>query len=232
VNLKSRVQGRLATHALYAVGLLMPWSLRRRWLIMWFDYEIHPSSWIGRAWVMPKRLVLGEGAYIGHMTVCRSLDLVELGAHARIGKWNWITGTPADNSLFYQKVSPRHAQLVLGQHAVLTHRHYVDCAESVTIGAYATVAGVRSQLWTHGVDIEESQQSARPIQIGAYTMIGTGSTLLPGATVPERSVLGAGSVVTGPLTEPLYFYAGIPAKPIRKLSAESKYFERTHWRIT
>jgi len=231
VNSKRHVQNRLAAAALYALGFLMPWSLRRRWLSIWFGYELHPSSWIGYAWVMPERLVLGMEARIGHMNVCRRLDLVELGPYARMGQWNWITGTSADDPQFYQHVSQRRSQLVMGQHSALTSRHYVDCAESVTIGAYATVAGIRTQFFTHSLDIEQSQQSARPIEIGAYTMIGTGSTLLPGASLPDRAVLGAGSVVTGPLTEPLYLYAGVPAKPIRKLPATLKYFERTHGRI-
>jgi acetyltransferase-like isoleucine patch superfamily enzyme len=119
----------------------------------------------------------------------------------------------------------------MGPHSAITSRHYIDCVESVTIGAYATVAGIRSQFFTHSLDIEKSQQSAQPITIGAYTMIGTGSTLLPGTSVPDCAVLGAGSVVTGRLTESLYLYAGVPAKPIRQLPADLKYFTRTDGHI-
>jgi acetyltransferase-like isoleucine patch superfamily enzyme len=119
----------------------------------------------------------------------------------------------------------------MGPHSAITSRHYIDCVESVTIGAYATVAGMRSQFFTHSLDLEQSRQSAKPITIGDYTMIGTGSILLPGACVPDRAVLGAGSVVTGALTQPLHLYAGVPAKPIRKLSPSLKYFNRTHGHI-
>lgn len=231
MNSRRRVRHRLAASLLYAAGFLLSWRLRRRWLSFWFGYEIHPLSRIGYAWVMPERLVLGMGARIGHMTVCRRLDLVELGQYARMGQWNWITGTSADDPQFYRHMSQRRSQLVMGEHSALTSRHYVDCAESVTIGAYAVIAGIRSQFFTHSLDIEQSRQSAKPIEIGAYTMIGTGSILLPGASVPDRAVLGAGSVVTGPLTESLYLYAGVPAKPIRKLSPALEYFNRTHGRI-
>ena len=231
VNSRRRVQHQLVAVLLYTVSFLLPWAVRRRWLRMWFGYDLHPSSRIGYSLIMPERLILGEGAHIGHLTVCRRLDLVELGPYATIGQWNWITGTSADDPQYYQHMSERRAQLVMGPHSAITSRHYIDCVESVTIGAYATVAGMRSQFFTHSLDLEQSQQSAKPIDIGAYTMIGTGSILLPGASVPDRSVIGAGSVVTGPLTESEYLYAGVPAKPIRKLSPDLKYFDRTQGHI-
>lgn len=228
---RRRVRNRHAATLLYAVSLLLPWSLRRRWLSVWFGYDIHPSSWIGYAWVMPDRLVLGTGARIGHMTVCRRLDLVELDSDARIGQWNWITGTSAEDPEFYQHLPNRRSELVLGQHSAITSRHYIDCADSVTIGDYATIAGIRSQILTHGLDIELSQQSAKPIRIGAYTMIGSGCIILSGTSVPDRAVVGAGSVVTRPLPDSLVLYAGTPAKPVRKLPPDAKYFGRTQGRI-
>jgi serine acetyltransferase len=227
VNPRRRVQHQLAAILLYAASFLLPWHLRRRWLAMWFGYDIHPSSRIGYSLVMPGHLVLAEGARIGHMTVCRRLDLVELGAYAFVGQFNWITGEPTDGPNFYQHIPNRRAQFIMGPHSALTSRHYVDCTNSITIGAFATVAGIRSQFFSHGIDVEQSQQSATPITIGAYTMIGTGSTFLAGASVPDHTVVGARSVVTRALTEPYFLYAGIPAKPIRKLSPDLKYFART-----
>ena len=231
VKPRRRIQYQPAAILLYFVSFLLPWHLRRRWLAMWFGYDIHPTSRIGYSLVLPAHLVLAEGSRIGHMTVCRRLDLIELGPYSIIGQWNWITGTPEGDQQYYQQISDRRAQLVMGPHSAITSRHYIDCVESVTIGTYATVAGMRSQFFTHSLDLEQSRQSAKPITIGAYTMIGTGSILLPGASVPDRAVLGAGSVVTGALTEPLHLYAGVPAKPIRKLSPTLKYFSRTHGHI-
>jgi acetyltransferase-like isoleucine patch superfamily enzyme len=228
---RRRVRHKLASAILYALGFLLPWSLRRRWLAMWFGYDLHPLSRIGYSWVMPGQLVLGEGARIGHVTMCRRLDLIELGPYAIIGQFNWITGTSTEDPYYYQNMVNRQAQLVMGPHSALTSRHYIDCASSITIGAYATVAGMRSQFFTHSINIEQSQQSAQPIVIGAYTMIGTKSTFLPGASVPDRAVVGAGSVVTGPLAESLYLYAGVPARPIRKLSADLNYFHRREGHI-
>lgn len=231
MNSSRRVQSQLVASILYVIAFSLPWFLRYRWLNMWLGYDIHPTSRIGYSWVMPGHLILGPGARIGHMTVCRRLDLIEMGPCAIIGQFNWITGTSTGDSDYYQHMAHREAKLVMGPHSALTSRHYVDCAHSVTIGAYATVAGMRSQFFTHSIDIENSQQSAQPIKIGDYTMIGTGSTLLPGASVPDRAVVGAGSVVTGPLTESLYLYAGVPARPIRKLSADLKYFDRAEGHI-
>ena len=49
--------------------VLLPWFLRRRVLVKCFGYEIHPSARIGLSFVFPKRLVLREGAVIGHLCV-------------------------------------------------------------------------------------------------------------------------------------------------------------------
>ncbi len=36
-----------------------------------------------------------EGSRIGHLTLCKNIDLLHLGAHAIVGQLNWITGFPA-----------------------------------------------------------------------------------------------------------------------------------------
>jgi len=55
-----------------------------------------------------------------------------------------------------------------------------------------------------------------PVVISRYAFIGVNSTILPGVTIGEGAVIGAGSVVNrdvGPYT----LFAGNPAKLIRKL---------------
>ena len=52
------------------------------------------------------------------------------------------------------------------------------------------------------------------IVVQRYASIGTGAIVLPGLTIAEGSVLGAGAVLTKN-TEPWTIYVGSPAKPIR-----------------
>jgi acetyltransferase-like isoleucine patch superfamily enzyme len=48
--------------------------------------------------------------------------------------------------------------------------------------------------------------------------IGGNSSILMGAHVPHSSIVGAGSVCTGPLTQPHSLYAGAPARYIKSIA--------------
>lgn len=61
--------------------------------------------------------------------------------------------------------------------------------------------------------------TCRPVHICRRVWIGAGATILPGVTVGENSVVGAGSVVTHDV-EPNTIVAGNPARLIRRLSDE------------
>ena len=222
---RRRVSSGAFAKCLYALSFALPWVLQRTWLRLIFGYYIHPTSRIGYLWIMPDRLIMGPESTIGHLTVCKNVDLLELDNCAAIGKGNWITGTR--DSRYFQRYTHRCGQLLMGSHSAITHRHHLDCTDSISIGPYTTVAGSHSELWTHGIDVERSEQSARPITIGAYVLVGTRSILLGGAVVPSKSIIAAGSVVTGSLAESFCVYAGVPARPVRKIRENSKYFERT-----
>lgn len=63
-------------------------------------------------------------------------------------------------------------------------------------------------------------QPEKPVVIGAGSWLGTGTVVLPGATIGKHVAVGANSVVTGQL--PDYSVAvGAPAKVIRRYTPES-----------
>lgn len=66
------------------------------------------------------------------------------------------------------------------------------------------------------VDPWQRRYANAPIRIGDAAWIGAGAIILPGVTVGERSVVGAGSVVTHDVP-PLSVVAGNPARVIRKI---------------
>ena len=127
---------------LMAVSLLLPWALRRWWLGKFFGYEIHPTARIGRSWVMPGRLVMEAGARIGSGTVCKGLELVEMGEGAHLGNLNWVTGLPRGGSRYFLHQPERRPELRMGRQASVTNRHLIDCTGAVSIGAFATPGGV------------------------------------------------------------------------------------------
>ena len=209
------------------LSLLLPWGLRRSLLEKHFGYSIHPSSRIGLAWIFPRRLVMEEGSRIGHLTLCKNIDLLHVGAHAIIGQLNWITGFPSGPSRHFTHQPDRRPELIVERHAGISSRHLIDCTARIRIGAFATIGGFRSQLLTHSIDFAAGRQTAEPIDIGEYCFTGTNSVVLGGSILPHHSVLGAQSLLNKKWDEPYRLYAGVPAKPVKELSPEMEYFCRT-----
>ena len=105
-------------------------------------------------------------------------------------------------------------------------QHIIDCTDRVDIGAFTTIAGYHSQLITHGINVVDGRQDCKPIRIGAYCLVGTRVTVLGGAALPDRSVLGAGSVLNKAHAEEYAVYAGQPAVRVKALDPEAAYFRR------
>jgi acetyltransferase-like isoleucine patch superfamily enzyme len=207
--------------------LLLPWRLRRWILGVAFGYKLHPHSRIGFAWIFPKQLVMDAHSQIGHLTVCKGLELLELGPYASIGRANWITGLPVGSSKHFVQQDGRRPQLVIGEHAAITNRHLIDCTDTVSIGDFSTFAGFRSQILTHSIDIEACCQTSAPVSIGRYCFVGTDCVVLGGSLLPDNSVLGAKSLLNKQYHEEYWLYAGVPAKPVKQLASDLAYFSRS-----
>lgn len=213
---------------LLALGVvLLPWKLKRWMLRRFWGYRIADGARIGLSYVFPAELVMHEGAYIDHFTVAIHLDRIECGAHSYIGRSNWITGHPLRGEHFRHRAQ-RDPSFFLGEHAAVTKQHIIDCTDRIEVGAFSTVAGYGSQFITHGIDVMESRQDCKPIRIGAYCLVGTRVTVLGGAMLPDRSILGAGSLLNKAYTEEYVVYAGQPAKKVKNLDPEGAYFHREH----
>lgn len=204
-----------------------PWRLRRWLLCRIYRYQIHPTARIGAAWVFPTSLTLGENTAIGSLTVIKNLDNVVLSPFATIGRLNWISAHPKCDRTHYADQPDRDSSLYVGTHAAITHRHLIDCTDRVSIGEYSIVAGYRSQILTHGIDIAEGRQACKGVAIGPYCFVGTGAILLAGSVLPPHAVLAAGAVLTRPHSDSHTIYAGVPARPIAKIPPTARYFHRT-----
>lgn len=90
----------------------------------------------------------------------------------------------------------------------------------VTIGNN-TMFGPFVQIYaaTHPLDWEERSSGlelGKAIHIGSYVWVGGGAVICPGVTIGDRSVIGAGSVVTRDIPSDV-FAAGNPCKVIKRL---------------
>jgi maltose O-acetyltransferase len=96
---------------------------------------------------------------------------------------------------------------------------FLDCA-AISIGD-RVLLGPAVQLYaaTHPVDADARRQGlerALPITIGDDVWIGGAAVLLPGVTIGDRAVIGAGSVVAEDVPADLVA-VGNPCRPIRRL---------------
>jgi len=95
----------------------------------------------------------------------------------------------------------------------------------VTIGDNV-LFGPAVQIYTatHPISAVERRkwlESAKPITIGSDVWVGGGAIICPGVSIGDRSVIGAGSVVTRDIPSDV-IAAGNPARVIRELSSESQ----------
>lgn len=221
-----RLRSRPLRVILLVIFALLPWPIKRRLLMFFFGYKIDSSASIGISVVDAEFFKMGKHATIGHLTVGRGLGRFVLDDYATVGNLNWITGGASRKLERWDTRGLPDSSFILGQHSAITHRHYIDCSDSFTIGDYSIFAGVRSQVFTHSIDLTVSRQKTRPVVIGNYCLVGTGSILLPGASLPDHSVLSAGSVLRSGVDQEWSMYSGVPAVYIREISPNATFFSR------
>jgi acetyltransferase-like isoleucine patch superfamily enzyme len=167
-----------------------------------------------------KRLGIGDHVKIGYLNIIRGGDEVRLGRYAEIMRMNEINSIPEPDV-----VNPIEPRFVLGEGSIITAGHKIDFTDRVEIGRRTIIGGRNSSLWTH------NRQRTRPITIGSLTYVGSEIRIAPGGSVPSRCIVGIGSVITGELTEEGRLIAGVPARPVKELSAEDMFLIERKTRV-
>ncbi len=192
-----------------------------------FKWDIHDSARIGFSLLFCDHMILERGSVIGHMTLVKGIATLQLDEKSSLGSLNWVSGFPLMEGKHFDLDGNRDPKLHIKCHGAITSRHILDCTDSVTIGRFSTFAGFRSQVLTHSIDLKQARQRCSPVEIGDYCFVGTGSVLLPGAKVPNNSILAAGAVLSSALTEEGGIYGGVPARLIKKIDlSEYSYMKR------
>jgi acetyltransferase-like isoleucine patch superfamily enzyme len=204
------------------IVFLAPAGPVKNFLLRRLGMQVSPRATIGPCLVLGiEQFVMADGSRLGPFNVLRSLKRFELGTDAHLGQWNWITAAP----FLVDSDDDEVCSFSLGDCGALTSRHYVDATGGISIGAFATVAGVRTTFMTHGIDTSTNRMTSGSITIGAYAMVGSNSILRMGARVPDRSVVALGACVVSDLQESETLYAGTPARAKRRL-VDQEYWRR------
>lgn len=208
-----------------ALVWLLPASTAKNALLRALGHNVHPGA-IARSNVVWRvgSIEMAAGSRIGKLNVIKDVRLLKVGLDASIGKMNLISAHP-----IFAKLFPTGASLILEDHAYITSRHTVDCAARVTVGRYAAVAGHKTTILTHSIDLRTDSQSAAPVTIGERSFVATDCLILGGAELPARSVLAAGAVLSKTKTkgEP-GLWGGVPAKRVGEVSGEWFSRSKTH----
>ncbi|WP_127129811.1 hypothetical protein [Georgenia sp. SYP-B2076] len=200
---------------------LLPASGAKNAMLRAVGHRVHATARARCSLVWRARTVeMGPGSRIGRFNVVKNVRLLRLGREASIGRMNLISAHPV-----YGRLYPSGASMTLGDHSYLTSRHSVDCSGPVTIGDFAAVAGHRTTILTHSVDVRTDAQLAHPVTIGPRSFVSTNCLIVGGAELPSSSLLAAGAVLARARTggEP-GLWAGVPARRVGEV--EGSWFAR------
>lgn len=104
----------------------------------------------------------------------------------------------------------------IGRNVVVMPGCLMMSAGGITIEDGAMIAA-NVQLISNNHDLYERQViTCKPVHIGRHAWVGAGATILPGVTVGDNAVVGAGSVVTKDV-EADTIVAGNPARFIKRI---------------
>ena len=204
----------------------LPWRIRRMILAYVYNYKIDPSARIGFSIISVESLEMGSETSIGHLNVIKNLSALSMGTGATIGVLNWISAFPKRDASAFAGID-RETSLRMGAHAVIVNRHLIDCTDTVYMDDFSSLAGVGTTVLTHAIDPMICKQTAAPVYIGKYTMVGAASILLKNSAIPSKCVVMAGSVITMKHRKEGCLYAGVPAREICPIG-RYKFFERDH----
>jgi hypothetical protein len=212
--------------ALCSIAVLAPRRMRPRILNLVPDYHVDRTSSIGASFLCPSTtLIIGPHVRVGHLTVARRLERLELGAYSQMGNFNLISGVPRGPHDPYIAAAPdREPELVLGERAVVTNRHYFDCADSIRLAEGSVIAGLRTIFITHGLNLATGELRCHPVRIGRCSMVSTACMVLMGSVLPDYCVLTPMSLLRKAHTEKYRLYGGNPAVVVRELDRDAGFF--------
>jgi len=199
----------------------LPRVIRRRTVKRILGWDIHPDARIGICLLNLKYLRMQKDSSIGHATVVSGLKALELGSNSVIGQRNWISAS----KVLIDAYGGECGTMKIGNESAITSAHYIDTSGGIKMGECSTIAGVKSTIVTHQIDLFQSKQKVFPLAIGNHSFIGSDCRIVPGSRIGSRIIVAMGSVVTGKLDQSEYIYGGIPAKPLKPL-ADAEYFAR------
>lgn len=162
------------------------------------------------------KYTIGKGIYVGRRATIRGLNHIDFGKNVRIG-----------NDIRIQMYR-KDATLYLGENVYMGNRNSFLLGGNITIGDDTLLASdILVSSENHGNNPKDSlsygkqELICKDVVVGRGCWIGEKAILLPGVSIGDKSIIGAGSVVTKDV--PAYCIAvGNPARVIKRYDFEKK----------
>lgn len=148
----------------------------------------------------------GENLQVGTGVLFRHIETFEIGDNVFIGPQSYVQGREA-------------GRCKIGNRVWLGPQSYLDARDLVIEDSVGWGPGARLLGSQHiGIPVElpliETDLEIKPVSIKKGSDIGTSAVILPGVTVGEKAIVGAGAVVTKDV-EPFSIVVGVPARFLR-----------------
>jgi maltose O-acetyltransferase len=108
----------------------------------------------------------------------------------------------------------------IGTFAQINCIGHISIGRDVMIGPFCMLTSANHGYKDQKIPMNRQKLVTKPIRIGNNVWIGGHVTILPGVTIQDDCIIGAGSTVTKSFG-PGQLIAGVPAKPIKKIGKQS-----------
>jgi acetyltransferase-like isoleucine patch superfamily enzyme len=149
---------------------------------------------------------VGHGLQVGPGAGFKHWETLEIGDQVFIGAQSYIQGR-------FDGTCRIGSHVWIGPQAYLDARDLV-LEDHVGWGPGARVLGSEHTGQPIDVPIVQTDLEIKPVRIGRWADIGTNAVILPGVTVGQGSIVGAGAVVTKDVPA-FAIVAGVPATFLR-----------------
>jgi acetyltransferase-like isoleucine patch superfamily enzyme len=177
----------------------------------WYERNRLPWNRVALHRELARRRAFARPPVHGNLLEALREGRLEIGAHTLLEPHVWIT-------------APGDARIRIGEGCFLNLATMVASVELVEIGDHCMLAnGCFVTDGDHRFDDParpvpwQGFTTKGPTRIGDNTWLGAHVVVTSGVTIGERCVIGANSVVTKDV-EPFTVAAGVPARPLRRIS--------------
>lgn len=145
-----------------------------------------------------------------------------IGDNSRVGKHCRFECYVADGKL---------GKICIGNYTSINHYCSILCGADIRIGDYTRMASfITIMSENHGINPEKGIYHKQPLEckevnIGTYCWLGEKVIVMPGVTIGDWSIVGAGSLVTKNIP-PYSIAVGNPARVIKQYNFETHSWEK------